>query len=95
VRLPGGARARREQAVASTLAADPALFEALRARRAEIARQEAVPAFVVFHDATLLEMAARKPRDDRELCAIKGVGARKLERYGAAFLAVLQGHLGH
>ncbi|MBM3270607.1 MAG: ATP-dependent DNA helicase RecQ [Candidatus Sericytochromatia bacterium] len=87
-------RERRERAVASTLAADPALFEALRARRAEIAKEEAVPAFVVFHDATLLEMAAHKPRTAREFAALKGVGARKLERYGAFFLAVVNRHLG-
>ncbi len=91
---PPSAAARRHSKVDLTLAADPALFEALRARRAEIAKAESVPAFVVFHDATLLEMAARKPQTPHELGAIKGVGARKLERYGAAFLAVVQGHLG-
>ena len=68
--------------------ADP-LFDALRVARREIAAQSGVPPYVVFHDSTLREMAAVKPRDLKELAKIQGVGAAKLERYGEAMLAVL------
>jgi ATP-dependent DNA helicase RecQ len=65
------------------------LFERLRALRRSIASDRGVPAYVVFSDATLLEMAAARPRDESELLAIGGVGPAKLERYGEAFLEVL------
>ena len=65
------------------------LMEALRAWRLEQARSQAVPPYVVFHDRTLLEIAERRPRDLAELAAVGGVGAAKLERYGAAVLAVV------
>jgi len=68
---------------------DP-LFEALRERRRELAREQGVPPYVIFHDATLREMAAVKPRDARGLGEISGVGTRKLEAYGDAFLEVLR-----
>ena len=68
--------------------ADP-LFDALRAARREIAAQSGVPPYVVFHDSTLREIAAAKPRDLSELAKIQGVGAAKLQRYGEAMLAVL------
>ena len=67
--------------------ADP-LFEALRARRRDLAREQSVPPYVIFHDATLREMASLRPRDARALAGISGVGQRKLEAYGAAFLEV-------
>jgi ATP-dependent DNA helicase RecQ len=53
-----------------------------------------VPAYVVFHDATLLEMAARRPRSEVELLAVTGVGPRKLQLYGALFLAALRDPVG-
>jgi ATP-dependent DNA helicase RecQ len=68
---------------------DPALFDALRALRKRIADQEQVPPFVVFSDATLAEMAARRPRDEAALLSVNGVGQRKLQRYGEGFLALL------
>jgi ATP-dependent DNA helicase RecQ len=68
---------------------DP-LFEALRACRREIARLQAVPPYVIFHDATLREMAALRPRTMHGLGQVSGVGERKLDAYGAAFLAVLR-----
>ena len=68
--------------------ADP-LFDALRAARREIAAQSGVPPYVVFHDSTLREIAASKPRNLGELAKIQGVGAAKLERYGEAMLAVV------
>jgi ATP-dependent DNA helicase RecQ len=64
---------------------DP-LFEALRACRRALAEEEGVPPYVIFHDSTLREMAREKPRTDYELSHITGVGARKREAYGQAFL---------
>jgi ATP-dependent DNA helicase RecQ len=69
--------------------ADQSLFQALRRRRLEIARDEGVAAYVVFADKTLIEMARRRPLSLGEMAGISGVGGRKLERYGEAFLAVL------
>lgn len=65
------------------------LWEALRQKRRELAEAQGVPPYVIFHDATLLEMVSAHPRDREQLAQISGVGARKLEAYGDAFLAVL------
>jgi ATP-dependent DNA helicase RecQ len=73
-------------------AADHALFEKLRARRLELARAQQVPPYVIFHDKTLADMAARRPRSRAELAATPGVGDAKLARYGAAFLEVINAH---
>ena len=54
--------------------------------RARLAREQGVPAYVIFHDATLLQMLRERPRRCDELGAISGVGAAKLARYGEAFL---------
>jgi ATP-dependent DNA helicase RecQ len=72
-------------------ATDHALFEKLRARRLELAKAQNVPPYVIFHDRTLMEMAARCPRSMADLRAIAGVGEAKLARYGKAFLAVING----
>ncbi len=69
--------------------ADARLVERLRRWRAEAARAAGVPAYVVFHDRTLVEIAARRPRSAAELAEVSGVGPAKLERYGAAVLAVV------
>jgi ATP-dependent DNA helicase RecQ len=69
---------------------DPDLFERLRALRKALADQRRVPAFVVFGDRTLLEMAARKPRTREALLELFGVGERKLEEYGESFLAEIR-----
>jgi ATP-dependent DNA helicase RecQ len=66
-----------------------ARFAALRAWRAEVAREHNLPAYVVFHDATLAEMARSRPSTLDQLAGISGVGARKLEAYGAEILRVL------
>jgi ATP-dependent DNA helicase RecQ len=71
--------------------ADP-LFEALRAARRELATSAGVPPYVVFHDSTLREIAARRPGSLSELAEVQGVGASKLERYGEAMLAALADH---
>jgi ATP-dependent DNA helicase RecQ len=67
------------------------LFQALRAWRLQVAREHGVPAYTVFHDSTLEEIARRRPGSTEELRAVSGVGAIKLERYGAAVLGVVQG----
>jgi len=65
-------------------------FAALKAWRAEIAREHNLPAYVVFHDATLAEMARACPNSLDELAQISGVGAKKLEAYGREILRVLE-----
>ena len=71
-------------------AADAAVFEELRALRAGLAREQNLPAYVIFHDSTLREMATQRPATLDELGRINGVGASKLDRYGERMLAVLQ-----
>jgi superfamily II DNA helicase RecQ len=71
--------------------ADEALFEELRALRLEIARREGLPAYMIFNDASLREMAAARPADVEELLQVNGVGVKKLEKYGEEFLAVING----
>ena len=68
---------------------DP-LFEALRQRRRELAQQQGVPPYVVFHDSTLAAMAAERPQTLHEFAGLPGVGERKLETYGSAFLEVIR-----
>ncbi len=70
---------------------DP-LFDALRELRRELAVEGQVPPYVIFHDATLREMTARRPSSIAELGEIGGVGAKKLHAYGDAFLAVIRQH---
>lgn len=65
------------------------LFERLRAWRADQAKEQGVPAYVVFGDATLRALATQRPRSESTLAAISGIGAAKLERYGADVLAIL------
>jgi ATP-dependent DNA helicase RecQ len=68
-----------------------ALFDALRAWRAAEAKTQRIPPYVIFHDSVLREIAAVRPMTTEELGQIKGVGASKLQRYGAAVLGVLIG----
>ena len=68
------------------------LWEALRARRLELAKAQGVPPYVVFHDATLTEMVERRPRTLAEFTSISGIGERKLAAYGEDFLAVIRAH---
>jgi ATP-dependent DNA helicase RecQ len=76
-------------ATGSDLALDQPLFERLRAWRAEVARAQGVPAFVVFHDQTLRAIAQSNARALEDLGAISGIGARKLANYGPAVLQLL------
>ncbi len=92
LREESGARERRRRkgSAAPVLAsAEQALFDALRAERRRLADAHGVPTYVIFHDATLMQMAAQRPQTLPELAQINGVGAAKLERYGAEFLAVI------
>jgi len=68
------------------------LWDALRDLRGRLAREQGVPAYVIFHDATLLAMLREKPGTLDALGAISGVGERKLARYGEAFLGALAAH---
>jgi ATP-dependent DNA helicase RecQ len=82
---------RRARSQAANPVGDP-LFEALRELRRALAAEAQVPPYVIFHDAVLREMAAVRPATLSQMGAISGVGARKLEAYGDAFLAVIRQH---
>ena len=71
---------------------DP-LFEALREARRSLAAASGVPAYVVFHDSTLREIAAARPSSLAELARVQGVGEAKLQRYGAAMIETVSAHL--
>ena len=78
---------------AGELAYDEALFESLRILRKRLADDAGVPPYVIFGDATLAEMAAYLPEDQRALLAINGVGKLKLQKYGAEFLEEIRSYL--
>jgi ATP-dependent DNA helicase RecQ len=89
-------RASRRATRANTRATDLAiaphetdLWQALRDLRSQLAREQGVPAYVIFHDATLLQMLRDRPRTLPELGAISGIGAAKLARYGAPLLDLI------
>lgn len=81
--------ARTAKAAVDLPATDLPLFERLRAWRAATAKEQGVPAYVVFHDATLREIVARKPGSLAELGTVGGVGENKLAKYGEGVLAAL------
>ena len=85
---PAKQRRSRKSGAEANPVGDP-LFEALRELRRNLAREADVPPYVIFHDSTLREMTATRPRTDAELAHITGVGARKREAYGEAFLEVI------
>jgi ATP-dependent DNA helicase RecQ len=70
---------------------DAPLLSALKAKRRALAEAQGVPAYVVFTDRTLIEMAERKPHSLDAMAGIVGVGAKKLDRYGAEFLEIILG----
>ncbi|MGO1540839.1 MAG: DNA helicase RecQ [Luteimonas sp.] len=87
------ARAVRTPAAAIELAdTDMPLFETLRELRARLAREQGVPAYVIFHDSTLREIAASRPASETELAGVGGIGAGKLERYGEEVLETVRLH---
>jgi ATP-dependent DNA helicase RecQ len=67
------------------------VFEALRDWRRAVAKEHGVPAYTIFHDSTLRELASRMPQSLSELRGVTGIGATKLERYGAALLEIMGG----
>jgi ATP-dependent DNA helicase RecQ len=69
---------------------DDPLWQALKAKRMELAREQGVPPYVIFHDSTLLEMLNRKPQSLTDMGLISGVGQSKLAKYGDDFLRVLE-----
>ncbi len=97
LRVPPAPRARRGKVTRGTTQpvmaeTDRDLFEALRQKRLEIARAQNVPPYVIFHDRTLIELAAARPSSRAEMASVPGVGEAKLDRYGPAFLAVIAEH---
>lgn len=89
-RVRGAAKSRARSAPAELDGSQQELFQRLRAWRSEAAREQSVPAYVVFSDATLAGIAAARPGDEAALRGISGVGDAKLERYGAAVLGVVR-----
>lgn len=83
-------RSKTSRASSALPAADDPLFSALRNVRRQLAQDQGVPPYVVFHDSTLTAMAAMRPQTLDEFAELPGVGQRKLENYGAAFLQVLR-----
>jgi len=99
LRVPTKPRSEREKASRGRAAAilpeaNRELFQALREKRMEIARLQNLPPYVIFHDKTLIELAAARPTSYAEMAGIPGIGEAKLERYGPAFLAVIAEHAG-
>ncbi|MDR6844321.1 DNA helicase RecQ [Flavobacterium granuli] len=74
---------------AKTKSASNSLFEFLRKLRSEIAKEEGVPAYVIFNDATLKQLEIQRPMSDDEFLAIDGVGKAKLEKYGDVFIKAI------
>jgi ATP-dependent DNA helicase RecQ len=83
------ARARKASAADALAEGDRPLFEALRAWRAETAREQGVPAYIVFGDATLRALAEHRPASLADLDGITGIGAKKREAYGDGVIAVI------
>lgn len=69
---------------------DDPLWQALKAKRLELAREQGVPPYVIFHDSTLLEIHNRKPQTLTEMGQISGIGQAKLQKYGDEFLQVIE-----
>ena len=90
---PSTGKARREEPSDSLTGDQAALLDALKALRLELARERGVPAYVVFHDSTLIDMARRRPRTREEFAEVSGVGAVKLEQFAEPFLTAIDATL--
>lgn len=88
--LLGQQKVMRKAQVVKKLAPDNELFEKLRQLRLELATKQNLPPYVIFSDKTLYELAEIQPQTTLEMLQIKGVGENKLQKYGAAFLELLQ-----
>ena len=88
-----GSKARSQQAEPVPATADADLFETLRALRLRLAQEEEVPAFVVFSNASLRDMCAKRPASLEAFLQVSGVGVVKAERYGAAFVEAIRAWL--
>jgi len=86
--LPPKRERRRKGEAAANPVGDP-LFEALREKRRDLAKEAQVPPYVIFHDSVLREMAASRPASLGQMARIAGIGQRKLDAYGEAFLRVI------
>ncbi len=84
-----GKRTRKSKASASVSSQDSALWEKLRETRMDIAKEQGIPAYVIFHDATLMEMMEKRPASLGAMARISGVGEAKLEKYGEIFLKAI------
>ena len=91
---PRGTHARPVTSSTSATTHDAALFERFKILRRRMADAQGVPAFVVFNDATLRNLAAAKPTQPQEMLRVSGVGPAKLEKYGEEFLAAIRQHAG-
>jgi ATP-dependent DNA helicase RecQ len=80
-------------ALADGSAVDTALFEALKQRRLALAKEQRVPAYVVFADKSLIDMARLRPTTPAEMSAVHGVGEAKLQQYAEDFLEVIRVHV--
>jgi ATP-dependent DNA helicase RecQ len=89
-RIKTPARRKAPKAAAGAGRYDEALFDALRVLRKSLADAQGVPPYIIFGDATLVEMARELPTSPAALLQISGVGQKKLERYGEDFLAVIR-----
>ncbi|MFQ3322911.1 MAG: ATP-dependent DNA helicase RecQ [Pseudomonadales bacterium] len=85
--------AKRTTKTALPLDVDVALWEALRECRRELADEQGVPPYVIFHDSTLQEMCTSVPQSLSEFAQLSGVGERKLDKYGSVFLQAINSHL--
>ncbi|MET0102772.1 MAG: DNA helicase RecQ [Sedimenticola sp.] len=88
----GAKKEKRSKATDSLPSWHQPLFEALRSLRLEIAQEQGVPPYVIFHDSTLQEMAEQRPDSRERLRYISGVGEKKLQAYGEQFLQIIQQH---
>lgn len=89
VEPPVRERKKRRSGASPNPVGDP-LFDALRAKRMELAKEQGVPPYVIFHDSVLRDMTGFKPRSLSALAELPGIGAAKLEKYGDPFLTVIQ-----
>jgi ATP-dependent DNA helicase RecQ len=85
-------RVRTDSSPATDHADGGALFESLRSLRKQLADEVGMPPYVIFHDATLREIAQKRPLTLSQFAGIRGVGEAKLARYGERFIAAVRSH---